>query len=478
MRSLRARLLAGLLACAAVGLLLLAGVTYAEQRSFLYDRVDQQVSGAVPTVARALDRAGLVPAGSGAGGRDLFDRGGPPGGGGPPPSLPPNGTYGQRRTASGQVLGGGFFSYGSQTPPVPRLPKQVPLGKLFTVDSSGNGPQYRVYAARDPEDPGITVVAVPLSDVTQTLHRLLRVEALVIAGVLLVLALVALAVVRLGLRPLDRIAATAGEIATGRLSKRVEPATPETEVGRLGLALNEMLDRLEQAFAEREASEERLRRFLADASHELRTPLAAVRGYAELFRIGAARSPLQTESSMQRIEEEAKRMGILVEDLLALARLDEVREPVREEVDLTALARDAVADAHATAPDRAVALEANGPVFVPGDPHLLRQVLANLLRNALVHTPAGTPVEVTVRVEEPEAVLEVRDHGRGLPPGDPARLFERFWRAERGRARGKGGAGLGLAIVGGIVAAHGGHVEAADAAGGGARFTVRLPRLG
>jgi two-component system OmpR family sensor kinase len=374
------------------------------------------------------------------------------------------------------VLGGKFlFSYDTTTRPVPRIPQHVPLGKLFTVGSAG-GPRYRVFAARDPEDSGITVVAAPLTDVDQTLHRLLRVEALVIGGVLIALTLVALLVVRLGLRPLDRIARTAGEIAAGRLSRRVEPATEKTEVGRLGLALNDMLDRLERAFAERQASEDRLRRFLADASHELRTPLAAIRGYAELFRIGAARSPQRTESSMARIEEEAKRMGVLVEDLMTLARMDEVSEPVREEVDLSALARDAVADAHATAPDRRIALDADGPVFVPGDPHQLRQVLGNLLRNALVHTPAGTPIEVSVAVEEPEAVLAIRDHGPGLPPGSPEQLFERFWRAEGGRARGKGGAGLGLAIVSAIVAAHHGRVDAGDAPGGGARFAVRLPR--
>jgi two-component system OmpR family sensor kinase len=268
------------------------------------------------------------------------------------------------------------------------------------------------------------------------------------------------------------MAATAGQIAGGDLSHRVEPETESTEVGRLGIALNRMLERLEEAFARREASEDRLRQFLADASHELRTPLSSIRGYAELHRMGAMD---ETDTAMKRIEEEATRMGILVEDLLALARLDEIREPRRGPVALDALARDAVEDARATAPDRAIALDAPAVPAVLGDPDQLRQVLANLLRNALVHTPPGTPIEVSLRDGADAVELKVRDHGHGLPPGDPSRLFERFWRAEGGRERGRAGAGLGLAIVGAIVADHHGTVTATDAADGGAVFTVQLP---
>jgi two-component system OmpR family sensor kinase len=284
--------------------------------------------------------------------------------------------------------------------------------------------------------------------------------------------------VRLGLRPLDRMGTTAGIIAGGDLSRRVSPATPRTEVGRLGLALNAMLDRLEEAFAQRQASEDRLRRFLSDASHELRTPLASIRGYAELHRMGATRDPEAVERAMRRIEDEAARMGMLVEDLLALARLDEQRERVRRPVDVAALAADAVDDARATAPDRAIALDAEPGATALADPDQLGQVLANLLRNAIVHTPAGTPVEVSVRRGGGDVRLRVRDHGPGLPDGDPAALFDRFWRAEGGRERGKAGAGLGLAIVAGIVAAHDGAVSAEDADGGGACFTVQLPALG
>ena len=236
-----------------------------------------------------------------------------------------------------------------------------------------------------------------------------------------------------------------------------------------------MLDRLEEAFAKRQESEDRLRRFLSDASHELRTPLASIRGYAELFRMGAAREPDEVEKAMRRIEDEAARMGVLVEDLLALARLDELRDPLRLPVDLAEVARDAVDDARATAPDRAIELERARARACSPTRTSSRQVLANLLRNAIVHTPAGTPVEVTVQRAGADVRVDVRDHGPGLPGDDADAVFDRFWRAEHGRERGKAGAGLGLAIVAGIVEAHSGRVHAANAPDGGARFTVLLP---
>jgi two-component system OmpR family sensor kinase len=237
-----------------------------------------------------------------------------------------------------------------------------------------------------------------------------------------------------------------------------------------------MLDRLEQAFAQRTASEERLRRFLADASHELRTPLASIRGYAELFRMGATEDKAGTEMAMRRIEDESKRMGVLVEDLLTLARLDETPEREPRPVDMATLARDAVEDARATAPERSISLSADGAALTLGDGHQLRQVLANLLRNALVHTPAGTAVEVSVAQDDGSVQISVRDHGPGLPPASSANLFDRFWRAEGGRERGKAGAGLGLAIAREVVEAHHGRIDAENAPGGGALFVVRLPK--
>jgi two-component system OmpR family sensor kinase len=293
-------------------------------------------------------------------------------------------------------------------------------------------------------------------------------------------------------------------------------ATPKTEVGRLGLAFNAMLERLEEAFRQREASEGRLRRFLADVSHELRTPLASIRGYSELFRIGAAREPEDADRAMTRIEEEAARMGVLVEDLLTLARLDEVRDRPAEAVDVAQLAEDAAADARAVDPARAIEVDAGDEAIVLGDANQLRQVLANLLGNALVHTPPGTAIEIAVRRNGRDVELEVRDRGPGLPTERPEELFERFWRArgerearptedgvsssaERNgeerrasgrsaaeptasgpasRERGRGGAGLGLAIVAAIVAAHHGSVRAGNAPGGGAFFVVSLPLAG
>ena len=265
----------------------------------------------------------------------------------------------------------------------------------------------------------------------------------------------------------------AGQIAAGDLSRRVEPDNDRTEVGRLGRSLNAMLVQIEKAFAERAAGERRLRRFLADASHELRTPLASIRGYSELYRIGAAREPAEVERAMDRIEAESERMGGLVDDLLTLARVDEVREPAREPLDLRELLEDARDDARAAAPERQISLNPTGPVAIEADGDALRRIFANLLRNAIVHTPEGTPVELTLEKTEAWATVKVRDHGPGLPPGDPNAVFERFWRDSDARGRDDGGAGLGLAIVAALVNAHGGRVEAENSAGGGALFTVQ-----
>jgi two-component system OmpR family sensor kinase len=456
--SLRGRLVAGVLALAAAAMLIVGGVTYAEQRSFQLSRVDGQLNAATIPLANELAQQ--------MGGEGDYDHDRPHHGAPPPGGGAPSDTYGQLRDAGGNVLRAGFLVPGQNSTP-PRLPASLPEGRAVTVGD------HRVLNT-DLGGGYSAVVAVPLAATNQSLHRLLLVEGVVIGGVLLLLGIFAWGVVRVGLLPLDRMGHTAAAIAGGDLSHRVRTTDPRTEVGRLGIALNRMLDRLEQAFSAREASQERLRRFIADASHELRTPLASIRGYAELFRMGATREPEDVEKSMRRIEEEAARMGVLVEDLLTLARLDEVRETEHTRVDLAALARDAVDDARATAPERDIGLSAE-PADVSGDADQLRQVLANLLRNALVHTPAGSPVEVSVARQDGEVALRVRDHGPGLPTDDADALFERFWRAEGGRERGKGGAGLGLAIVAAIVDAHAGQVGAGNAPDGGAVFTVRLP---
>jgi two-component system OmpR family sensor kinase len=482
--SLRARLLAGVIALAAVCLIVLGGIVYAQQRDFLISSVDDQARSAVAQVNRELTEQGVPDPSRSApqhqdGAGDGDDR--PPGGRGRPPGLAlPPGVYGERRSAAGTTLGQVVFGYTDSTPSPPRLGARVAAGQVFTAPSQDGSLEYRVYATRSPDARATTVVAVPLSGVSEQLHRLLAVEGGVIGGVLLLMAGLGWWVVRLGLRPLDRIGATAGRIAAGDLSQRVQPAEDRTEIGRLGLSLNAMLHQIERAFAERTASEERLRRFLADASHELRTPLASIRGYAELYRMGAARDPAGAEKAMSRIEQEAARMGVLVEDLLTLARLDEVRDAVREPVDVTELARDAAEDARAAARDRQIAFRGgDDDTLVLGDGDQLRQVIGNLTRNALVHTPPGTPVEVGVERDDGHVRIVVRDHGPGLPDDDDdgggGSLFERFWRADAARGRGPAGAGLGLAIVHAIVTAHGGTVRAENAPDGGARFTVELP---
>jgi two-component system, OmpR family, sensor kinase len=461
MASLRARLVAALLAACAAGLLLLGAITYLEQRSFQYERVDDQARAALGPAERAL--------GGGPGGPGRRGPGPPrgrPGGG-----LPP-GVYVERRDAGGDVVASTVLDpFDQGLTAEPDLPDELPPGEPITVEGDA---RYRALAA-PARGGGVTIVAVPLRSADQTLSRLLLVEALVIAAVLALLAAVAWAIVGVGLRPLDRMTETAARIAGGELDRRVEDADERTETGRLGRALNRMLDRLETAFREREASERRLRTFLADASHELRTPLVSIRGYAELFRIGAAREPGDVDKAMRRIEDESARMGALLDDMLTLARLDEVAAIAHADVDLAALARDAVDDARARAPDRPISATADGPVIVRGDADRLRQVLGNLVGNALAHTPPGTAVEVGVSSDGAEARLEVRDRGPGLPDADPEALFERFWRAEGGRERGPGGAGLGLAIVAAIAEAHGGRVTAANAPGGGASFVVALP---
>jgi two-component system OmpR family sensor kinase len=269
------------------------------------------------------------------------------------------------------------------------------------------------------------------------------------------------------------MATSARSISAGDLSQRVSPADSTTEVGELGLALNTMLEEIQAAFVERENTEHRLRQFLADASHELRTPLTSIQGFAELYRLGGDHEHVDLDVILRRIEEESARMKVLVEDLLLLARLDETRPVEREPVDLAVLAADACSDAVAVAADRPVTLDAPQPVVVPGDRDHLRQAIANLVTNAVAHTPDGTAIDVGARLEDGWAVVSVRDRGPGLSEDAKAHVFDRFWQADTARVG--SGAGLGLAIVAGIAAEHSGTVTAEDAPGGGAVFTIRLP---
>ena len=354
--------------------------------------------------------------------------------------------------------------------------RSTPVGaaaRPFGLPAQGGGYGYRAVALHTNRG-GTLVIAVSLKDTLETLRNVLVVEAITSVFVLLTLALAAWWVLHLGVRPLDEMAETADAIAAGDLARRVAHAEPRTEAGRLGLALNAMLGEIEGAFEQRRASEDRLRRFVADASHELRTPLTSIRGYAELYRQGGIHDDAALADAMRRMEQEAQRMGVLVDDMLLLARLDQGRPLESRPVDLAAISADAVADARAVDPARPIALAAPEHLMVTGDEGRLRQVLANLLTNARVHTPPGTPVRVDLEAHDAAVTLTVEDDGPGLGP-EPGRVFERFYRADPARARASGGTGLGLSIVAAVVAAAGGRVEAGASATGGARIQVELP---
>jgi two-component system OmpR family sensor kinase len=360
-------------------------------------------------------------------------------------------------------------------------------GAPFEVSDRDDGPRWRAVVAVLPDGSGSIATARSLDDVDGTVSQLVVIETSVGIVVLLLLGSLGYLMVRTSLRPLAHVEATAAAIAAGDLSRRVPERDPRTEVGRLARAFNAMLGHIEAAFSAREqseaaarASEERMRRFVADASHELRTPLTSIRGFAELYRQGAVREPADVARVMGRVEAEAQRMGVLVDDLLLLARLDQQRPLERTPVDLAALAADAVHDARAVAPDRPISLRvhpADRPPVVLGDEARLRQVVANLVSNAIMHTPAATQVEVTVSVLPAAVEVQVRDSGPGMPAEDAARVFERFYRADPSRTRAHGGTGLGLSIVAALVAAHGGTVDVDTAPGEGASFRVRLPLL-
>lgn|SRR5450631_1236206 len=368
-------------------------------------------------------------------------------------------------------------------PSIPNLALNDPRvlnGTLFTVGSTDGEMRWRVVPGALRNGSATFAVAVPLRGVDTTVANMLFFAVLVGLVLIVSCALLGWYGVRRAFRPLTQIEDTAAAIAAGDLGRRIPEPTTRDEVASLSRSLNAMLAQIEQSFAVREASEARMRQFVADASHELRTPLAAVRGYAELFRQGAVSGPEDVSATMRRIEDESIRMGGLVDDLLLLTRLDSSRPLRRALVDLTVLAADAVADARALAPTRQVRLLAlTGdlePTTIEGDEARLRQVVTNLVGNAVNHTPAGTSIEIAVGVGDGRARLEVRDHGGGVDPVKARRVFERFYRADPSRGRGNGGGnGLGLAIVAAIVGAHDGQVGVGATPGGGATFVVDLP---
>jgi two-component system OmpR family sensor kinase len=480
---LRARLVAILLVAVIAALSLTGyGVQYV-LRGYLVGQVDDQL---LPTARRAATDANFLQAVVQTRGRPF-----------PSPvkiQLSVDGSV------SGPVVVGGYADDQVITfPTLTSTQARALAGRAYDVVAS-DGSTWRATSFPAPvpvnlnnnTGSGAVIIAQSLQDVDQAVTTLRLLTLGIGAIIVLVCALLGWLAIRRSFQPLVEVEETAAAIAAGDLSRRIPERPPSTEVGRLTASLNGMLTQIESAFRAREASEARTRRFAADASHELRTPLASIRGFAELYRHGAVPAE-DVPRTMRRIEDEATRMGGLVEDLLMLARLDERRPARAEPVDLAVLAGDAVHDARGLDPERPVRLAGlqpgSGPVpaVVIGDEGGLRQVVTNLVANAVRHTPAGTPVEVAVGVEPAPgsapaanagrcAVLEVRDHGPGLPPEEAGKVFERFYRVDSSRRRGAGGgSGLGLSIVSAVTAAHGGTVDLRTTPGGGATFRIALP---
>ncbi|MEV4507989.1 ATP-binding protein [Dactylosporangium sp. NPDC049525] len=484
---LRVKLVALMLVLLTSALVVTGGVSLYSTRSFASQRVDEQLQNSTRSAEQDCSHGQII------------DRVGP--------ALRSAYWVGCATSTTGPIVALGLTPSASNTSQgEPDLPAATVLGlvaradrapqsaTLLTVPPKGGvGHDWRILVKPAgggggppgaPSFRGWVVVGLSEDEVDETVSRQLWVTVGVGGGVLLVLAVVAYLLVRSSLRPLVEVEQTAEAIAAGDLTRRVPEADPRTEVGGLSTALNTMLGQIETAFEERRASEEaalaseeRMRRFVADASHELRTPLTSIRGFAELHRQSG-----RADDNVGRIEHHATRMGLLVDDLLLLARMDQHRPLEKKPVDLLALATDAMIDARVTGHGHKVRLRTQGgedddvePAIVLGDEARLRQVLQNLITNAMTHTPAGTEVTVFVGTEGRDAVLEVSDNGPGMTAEDAERVFERFYRTDPSRTRALGGSGLGLSIVSALVAAHGGKVTLRTAPGEGAAFRVTLP---
>jgi two-component system OmpR family sensor kinase len=471
---LRRRLVATMIVLVALGLAIVDIIILSTLHSYLYGRIDDQLTTATTQtaafIARANERGFTITSTSlsdrvspeifieliDADGTTLTRPSGPAGDVDFPPELPAH----------------------LRVRPVPATTRQhvyhPSSASIDVAAHGGHGPEYRLQAT---SLPGQTlIVATSLDEVNSTLASLRNVELAVSLGLIAALAVLMTLLVWLGLRPLEDMAKEADAIAAGDLTRRVGPTEGDGEIARLGRALNGMLEQIETAFAQRTRSEERLRSFLADASHELRTPLTSIRGYAELLQKGALENAESRDRALSRIEKEAARMGVLVGDLSILAREGEGPEPARTRVDLVAVVTEAVADASAIDPSRSITLATNGEVPVAGDDARLGQLIHNLLGNALTHTPAGTPVEVGVSAHGNDAVLRVRDHGPGMSAEQASHAFDRFYRGDAERL--DGGSGLGLFIVASLARTFGGQVRVNTAQGQGATFEVVLPVYG
>jgi two-component system, OmpR family, sensor kinase len=484
-RTLRGRLIAGLVALLAVACATVGIVTYASLHGYLLGQLDTELQAASMRFTTCVDGpppGTRPPPGSGNDG-DSAHQGDPEVCASTPGQA--QGTFSAALTSAAVTTANVTYGECNLSTADKETLAQLPANGLpYTERLYSLKADYRLVATRG--DKGqILITGLPMTTMTDTLQNVALTELIVFAAALLLTAIIGTGWVRLSLRPLRRMTATAGAVARLPLASevdvphRVPDADQRTEVGQLGAAFNRMLGHVESALARREASEGRLRRFAADASHELRTPLAAIRGYAELARRHPGTLPPEVEHALGRVEAESARMSALVEDLLLLARLDAGRPLESGPVDLTRLAIDATSDARAAGPDHRWQLELpEGPVLVEGDDHRLYQVIANLLSNARTHTPAGTTVTVALGADYLRGVAElsVTDNGPGIPDELQPDLFERFVRGDSSRSRAAGSTGLGLSIVAAVIAAHHGTVGV-DSRPGRTRFTITLSLL-
>jgi two-component system OmpR family sensor kinase len=478
--SLRSRLTLGIVILSAIGFLAASFATQSLLKSYLTKEVDNQLAEITSGTFARIEQSGIAHEvnESRRGDDGQHQRGQ---GLGTPLNRIPTSASLTLLDAQGTVVGGigGDLNATSINDNLAGLlPEEVAQhgDKPFTIHAPG--PDFRVIARALPNNAGTIVAAQSLRDLERTTSRLGFLFSLIGFALLLMIALASRTVIKVGLRPLEDAERTAEEIAAGNLSARMPEANPSTEVGRLVTSLNSMLARIEESFAVRTESENKLRRFVADASHELRTPITAIRGFSELHRQGAVTGEKETAELVGRIENESKRMGSLVEDLLLLARLDQAREMDSKPVDVNKIVEDAVISARAAGPDHPVTLNSSSDeIFTLGDEVRIHQVVANLLANARAHTPTGTPITVSVASTDAGVEISVADKGPGLSTEDQQRIFERFYRADASRARtGADGSGLGLSIVDAVMRAHGGSVSVQSTPGEGAVFTLLFPR--
>ena len=470
--SLRNRLTVGVLVLSAIGFIGAGVGAQALLKNYLINQVDEQLLSVVGGTADRLDQAGIARDDDGDG------RGPQSARAITPLNRVPTSISVTVLDPFGNLVGGigGDLNSNQVTDYVMGLlPGQVAAfgSKPFTIEAPGA--DFRVATTVLPSSLGSVIVAQSLSDFDKTTRQIGIVFLIIGALVLLFIAFASRQVIKLSMKPLEKIEATAEKIAGGDLSARLENFEPDTEVGRLSTSLNQMLSRIEESFAARTESESKLRRFVADASHELRTPLTSIRGFAELHRQGAVPEGEKTKELISRIEKESMRMGSLVEDLLMLARIDQSREIVMADVDLSNLINEAVSSAQAAGPEHPITSDIAHDVHTQGDSDKIYQVVTNLLANARAHTPAGTAIHVATYSADDGTYVTVADKGPGLTAEDQQHIFERFYRVDTSRQRSSSdGSGLGLSIVDEVMKAHGGSVSVSSELGNGATFTLHF----